>query len=734
MANHNLQASVALIDGHRQGTGFFIACDGTLLTCFHVIGDPDTGHVLCDNPKVIFGEQAYAAQVLRCSPNPRVLDAAILQLETQALPPEAALMSLAVWKTGSSPGRFKSFGFRPADQTAGLHALGEISGLIPLQNGQQVLQLSSQPGDAQQMRPGMSGAPIALQDTGQIIGMAVSVIRESEESIPCAIPIDQIARFWPALEERLLEDDLLEQLQRLFLSPLWFTDANFRHFCSQSHISAAHTGIEGAREALVQDLGDQLRGRGQVYDVINFLREYRRDIPLAHELTLPPTQRINFVNRQDELADSCGRSAIPYLLYDAPFGYGKTELLKAIERQHFLDNWICLRAGVLPGEGTARHLIASLAEQAGVSGINQSLEASAYGFMLAGALARQVSTSDARGVVLLVDQIENFDPDQIPVFLNAFLDALVKGLRGVEFRLRLAGRHVDPAWKDPRNKFDVTISSLTPFRFRYVRETLHHLFPEQSQLYLRAAHIMHLTGGHPGCMARLIRCLNFDMPPDQIIADEATFRDTVLTAADEVRATIPERLREIFDMLSLFRRYTSRLLEYLLRNGIVQYDKGADRLEEELTATYLVSRQYGFIQDDIVRRLLSIRLWLQDSENFLSLCAYARDAYVANLEYGSRRPDVLVAEALYQEARLGYFDDREALRKQFFAPGGTVERYLAYIANDADPLDAKRNLEALLTGQREGDWELRFALNYFLRDTDYTDDPLKSLLQRVRAL
>jgi len=166
----------------------------------------------------------------------------------------------------------------------------------------------------------------------------------------------------------------------------------------------------------------------------------------------------------------------------------------------------------------------------------------------------------------------------------------------------------------------------------------------------------------------------------------------------------------------------------------VQYDKGADRLEEELTATYLVSRQYGFIQDDIVRRLLSIRLWLQDSENFLSLCAYARDAYVANLEYGSRRPDVLVAEALYQEARLGYFDDREALRKQFFAPGGTVERYLAYIANDADPLDAKRNLEALLTGQREGDWELRFALNYFLRDTDYTDDPLKSLLQRVRAL
>jgi len=224
--------------------------------------------------------------------------------------------------------------------------------------------------------------------------------------------------------------------------------------------------------------------------------------------------------------------------------------------------------------------------------------------------------------------------------------------------------------------------------------------------------------------------------------NQKQYREMVLTAACQIRRSIPFALREVFDTLSVFRRYNYRLLQQMIDRKIVQYEGTAFNLERDLTATRLVRRHSGFIQDDIARRLLAIKLRWENKESFIQLCKYARDIYLEDFQHPISRPDFIFLEVLYQELQLHYYQEentsshsRAALRDRFLAGDGIVNNYLKLLTEKWG-WDARDILADLIVrlelSDEERDWEFRFAVNFFLRGKEYTNGPYTELVKVVK--
>lgn len=728
------QNVVRIQQGSAVGTGFFINRDGSLLTCFHVIREKETGKVTDREITVTFNDVEYLADCIFPSPDPQRLDMAILRLKDGHLPHEANLLPLGEWQPGAKQTHeFRTYGFR-SEHFEGLHANGEIRGFTSTKSGRQLLQLGSEAIGAEEIRQGMSGGPVYCDAVEQIVGMLSLRVKEPGETIPCAIPLGEIAAIWPPIKERLLEEELLKQLPKV-LRDKYFTEESFRLFYESLPLPDRRKYDE-LGENKFQALIEQLRNSGEVYDFINYMRGKHPNIPLHKLIELPPVHRINFVNREDELGDACGQFAPPYILFEAPAGYGKTELLKAIEQRHFRDGWLCIFVEVPKDVISAVDLINQLIGKAGYSeNLSQLPDTKAMGYTFAGFLEKQLALSDAAGIVLLVDSVERLPEDEIDPFLNDFLFAIWSVIRTL--RIRLAGRYSGFLWQKRAKEFDLTIKSLTPFRFRYVKETVRRLLPTQEEPDLCAAHLMHITGGHPGCMAEIIQRIDSSQTAEENFRiNQDNYREIVLSVANETRKSIPEKLREIFDILSVFRRYNHRLLQQIIDAGLIKYDGDAAILERALTATYLVTRKDGFIQDEIVRRLLVTKLRWEEPERFVELCEKAKQVYEQDLQTVTSRPEHIAMEGLYHELQLDYYQrdqsqtTRETLQDTFYAESGALRRYLKTLSAKPYASDIKADLKTLLQDENRS-WEFRFAVNFFLRGEQYDNEPYKGLLRYI---
>src|SRR5262249_53709887 len=89
---------------------------------------------------------------------------------------------------------------------------------------------------------------------------------------------------------------------------------------------------------------EQLRRRGLIYDLFSYLKQAGPIVSeyLNDKLSKADTQgsEIQFVNREEDLS-LADKYAPPYLLFDAPAGYGKTQLLWEIVQRYLLKGWIC---------------------------------------------------------------------------------------------------------------------------------------------------------------------------------------------------------------------------------------------------------------------------------------------------------------------------------------------------------------------------------------------------------
>jgi hypothetical protein len=723
------------------GTGFFVDGDGSLLTCFHVVRDKSNPKVTAKDLEVTFQGQTYPADCIFPSPDPSKRDVAVLQLKSRTLPPNAIVLPLDAWERKSGPDKeFRSFGFRSPDKLEGLHAKTEIRGRTDVATGLPLLQLASEAKGAEEIRSGMSGAPLYCDESDQIVGMiAVRVVEEDEETIPFAIPMEAVAEIWYPMQRRLWEESLLHTLLEILHGGDWFTQRTLRLFYESLPI-ASLAGYDTLGENKIKGLLDQLRGQERIYDFLNWLRIRRPDIPVTTLIDLPPVNRINFVNRNSERKRASATHATAYTLLDAPAGYGKTELLRAIEQDYFGLNWLCVCIDVPDDDRSAMGIIGELAKHTALPPdfFARSDSISEAGIKLSTALYSRLSSLDAPGLVVLIDNAERLPEDQIGPFLNDCLGAISRNL---ELRVCCAGRYIKSSWIRQASKAGPRFSRipLTPFRFRYVEDTVRSLFPGQNELALRAAHLMYMTGGHPGCMAEILERMDFVQPVEEHFREhQDEYREIVLKAIAEIGRPIPAHLQNVFDDLSVFRCYDYRLLQQMLASVSLDYDGQANSLERELTATSLVRRKSNFVRDEIVRRLLAIRMYWKKPRRFLELCAAARDIYRQDLDTPTGQEATIALEWLFQELQLRYHQseqgpkERAALREAFFADDGLLQQALEILRAGARWYDSSQNLLTQLEGEDE-DWEFRFFLNYFLRTDRYKQEPFETMLHSVNG-
>lgn len=747
-----LQNSVVLVKSYKVsqdekpdkiGTGFFIDEEGSILTCFHVVGDQKT-YKLHEKITMTFIGEERQVECVETVNEPNGLDLAILRAPGWHSPEEMALLPVGDW---SGPdGRFRSFGFSLSDTFEGIFAEGQIIGRVrPLSFKIELLQLTAQAVGTENIQEGMSGAPIYDETNGMIVGMINVLYKARGSHMPFAIPIEYIAGKVAFLKARLDETRLLHELQKIICNPKWFPQNSFEAFYKGAPILGLLAYDAFGEEKRYKEIVEQFRGKKQrLFEFICYLLDKRADIesPL-----LEHTHRVKFINRELERKEACDIFAPPYILFEGPAGYGKTELLHAIQCKQFQEGWVCLYLEIPDTPAVSALSLAQLmAEQVDYGkGVEHLPSLEAIGFVLGGHLQRYFPFEGGNevGLVLLVDGIERLPESEIHGFVNQFLPAFQNTLSHVKIRMRFAGRSVGSLWARNSAKLPLKILPLSPFRFKYVQETVRRLLPNCSDHDSFAAHLMSITGGHPGCMAEIIEKakVNAQTPEVFFNSEETVHKQIILKYANQIRDEIPENLRAIFDILSVFRRFNLRVLDKILSEKLIDYPYDALSLERELTATYLVKRRHGFIQDEIVRRLLVLRLRWENPQLLTELYTKARDIYYQDLVRPfSREEDYVALECLFTELMVYFYQhdnsyaNRTALKNDFFTQNGILNKYLSITKNKPDADEIKQNLLQLLNDENgEGDWEFRFVLNFFMREEKFTAQPYEELLKQIQT-
>lgn len=707
------------------GTGFLIA-ERTLITCAHVVtaalllkdsSEMPTEAVSLDFP-LITTESKFSAQVVFWQP-PQDNDGgdiAVLQLNSE--PPARAKMALLVVTDDLWGHDFRAFGF-PTHYDNGVWASGklrasEATGWILIEDVKET---------GYSVQRGFSGGPVWDEQLDGIVGMVVAADDDPARKAAYIIPSKTLIAAYPKLGDRLVRRSDLPE----------------------------YNALEGDNW---QTVIEQLRSRGLIYELFSYMK-MARVIPsnlFDKMLTKVYTQgsKIKFINREEALSLAEESYGPPYLLFDAPAGYGKTQLLWEIEQRYLLKGWICYYIETVQTVTTARDLVQTLASSANLFRRLPGLDDLRFsGEVIAEMLKTRVELAGAQGIALLIDSIERLPDEERNSFRNHFLRSLIEAFTDNTFekqrpslRIMLAGRYLSVDWKKTDWAFPLEVKSLKPFNYDIVLTAIRNSNEEYlGDLKTWAAHLVHMTGGHPGCIAEMLPLIeSIQSVEEHFVNHREAYRNVVLAIINKVRSSIPKHLQDIFDRLSVFRRYNVRLLRSMIETGVIPYDNGAVKLEQELTSNFLVNRRNKFIQDEIVRRLLAIRLRWTNPDLFLWLCERARNIYKSDLDGMNTDTENILVEAIYQELQLAYYQSnqdveaREHLRQAFLGENGVVQQYIGVLAAkpSLDHDDIKLNLKEMLADKSsDWDWEFHFTVNFFLRSDHYTDEPFETMMHYI---
>lgn len=761
-----LRQSVVAIrepEGKVLGTGFFIGNDGSLLTCFHVVGNKETGELHQKTFHIYFQGNSYPANCIYVSPNPKRLDVAILRLNSGELPKGAVLLPLGKWEAKLEADReFITFGFRSADQFMGLFARGIVRGkvevdIVVVRVTAPLLQLSPQSPGQEEIRPGMSGAPVFYLGKQRVVGMVTTRYMEREkgsENIPLAIPIDAIAEVWQPLRNRFHEQELYDQLLHVLSPAGWFTSWALERLTEELPPFFGVDIKELDRQDLHNSLLQHITNRRQFYTFIHWLQRKYPQIPVE-DLVLPISY-YPFVNRRDELNEIM--EAGPYTVLDAPTGYGKTALLRRAEIEYARKEWLCVYVEIPDEPATCIGIAANFQEIVGGMGITARTSENEIGRELAERLLQvkadldvknhqnHLEITESAGITLFLDNLERLPDGELVKLIEDFVASIFDTFRGKGIRLRVcfAGRNVGQRLESIDTSIPLNIIPLKTFDFDIIKSTIAEAaVTSATDAQLRAAHLMHVTGGHPGCMAYILKAMNFAWPPDLYFQEHAKeHKKVILDTARQVNELLPADLRASFEVLSFFRRFNYQLLEQIVEKGLIDWPKNdSRRLADRLTQTYLIRRDEGFLQDEIVRRLLTIRLRWEEPKKFLELYKSAQEIYEANLQ-NDYYAQIIALESLFISLQLGYYryddryhllrepklDERKVLKDNFFSSNSTLIKYLEVLAKKPNAPDIFADFMVAL----EKDKEFVFTLNYYLRQDTYNSDPYQELQSHLK--
>jgi hypothetical protein len=464
----------------------------------------------------------------------------------------------------------------------------------------------------------------------------------------------------------------------------------------------------------------------------------------------PPTsQRIPFTNREDEIKLVLSSFAPAYYLLDAPAGYGKTELLKELERR-FQEpperNWRCAYVSI-EEQSTLADLVTKLAGKLDVTPA-QDPELP-WGWRLGGALQRQWENAPKEGLALLIDLEKRPALSLLKELLEEFIPAIQDSLRALEFfeknhnrfRVILAGRYLAASKEIRAASLQLKDLRLTPFDYSVIRDSAGEYLAGHKEDGIKqlAAHLVYLSGGHPGCIAQILEMYKkMGVIPDTFLKffGKRIWRKIVCGVVDDVRSEIPEGFKgfhKVLDRLSVFRYLDSAILKRIIEEDKISEVNSGHNLADKLTATYLFTRKGRFLRDDITRRLLAIRLRHEMPEEFLAHCQKAQKMCADRMqEPNVQRPEMWVIEYLFQslQQHANTVQDknwRRTIREEFFKD---VSKALQMFVKGIPP-EKWEDEQYAVNQAMEEDWEFRFTVNYYLREDQYSDEPYNELQRQI---
>jgi hypothetical protein len=502
-----------------------------------------------------------------------------------------------------------------------------------------------------------------------------------------------------------------------------------------------NTGQENALCLLLRVLRDRTDQRDNRHRELTELIQR-----LACEGLPPP---IPFINREDEIRVLLD-SHVPYYLVDAPAGYGKTALLKRL-KSHFEERgWLCAYAAVKE-HSTLVEVVTSLADDLGATNfLNRALlPVQRLGIALVRCWGARVL--NITGVILLID----FDKKPAPALFKEIVEKLIPVTQdnlkilnffrdGVKFRVILTGRHLVGRKEVRTDKLRLQPVLLKPFDYVVIRESArqyltNHADDTVSQI---AAHLIYLTGGHPGCVARALEMYrDSGLSPDLFVEfySQDICKNIVAPAINAIIKGFPESFPDfrsvVFERFGVLRYADHVILDYIAQDELSNIE-GGYALEAKLLATYLFKRSGRLIHSDAIRRLLVIQLRQESPHKFQKLCHWAQ-SMCENRLYDPRvqAPEKWAVEYLFQAlqqyaAHIQDKKQREVARSTFFGEHLPKSLHLLTQARNL-PSQVLQEEINFLTYAMQSDWEFQFVVNYYLRDTRYTNIPYRQLKAQI---
>jgi regulator of sigma D len=740
----NLRCNEDVLQGDINGTGFFIGSND-VITCYHVIESA------CQQANsqigICYQGVTYKAKILFVSPQPERLDFAILQIDDRAFTQPSHLVPIGKGRHLSMPTEFLACGFGQGHpKGAPLLATGKILGTIDQHPEFQYWQLSQESSNNQQMRGGMSGAPIYSTETREIIGMFVEYDEAKYGITPYALNFAIIGEVWPPVQRRLNENELYHQIND---KNIWKIGGNITR-SQLFDLFNTFLGTPPPTNALDHELVDcfleEIHRKECSSDLLEYLKTRHPTIALGE---IKRGRAIQFVNRTEERQLAIGDQSPTFIFFESPYGYGKTTLLFEIRNEYFKRGWLCIRINCtesrIRSHGSfIRHISKALnIEVTDNETIDEFCES----------IIDHIDKLKVSGVLILLDNADQISDKVIaPIYeiIHELYTLFNNNRNRVGVKLMAFGKAKGSTWEEQARSsgHNLEVLVLSPFEFRYVSMAVRDALPKQSDHETYAAYVLYLSSGHPYLIDQIIQKLKtcYYSIPQFFKEHSAEVESITQEITQQAKASINQdahELREVFSKIAVYPVLGHKLLEYMIQGGV--FGNAFTYDEFDLVGKLLKTRYYvwqdGFIHDDIVRCLLSNDLRRSNQPAYVEACLYAKEIYqkyirnrveglsyvlLAALEVELHLIDVKLPGDTPDEcsARLDYFfNNCLPIYWEMIAEKTTDQRViLANLKQFLDPESASKN--KIVSA-------FRFLINFVLRQTQYSDRPYQMLREAI---
>jgi hypothetical protein len=475
-------------------------------------------------------------------------------------------------------------------------------------------------------------------------------------------------------------------------------------------------------------------------------------------------ERVPFTNREDEIekiTSTPSESFTTYYLVHAPSGYGKTDLLLELDKWFKSKKWHHAYAVISDSEPLSK-----LAKDLAVNlrlrkfDVNKKIRP---GLNLGGEIISYYSNNSSKhkGLILLIDIDKTTSETILSEIINEFIPDIYKNLyqttnfKGgrIQFRIVLAGRNL-AASKEIKFAEHLRFVEipLSPFTYKVIKTTVdkYLIDYDPTERHKLAAHILFITGGHPGCMAKILELFKkrSDLVDEFFVNCKEDIKRIILLEIVTIKADIPKGSNVFSNMLEALMAF--RYVGFFALDAIrLMYDKEGEfkdnlSLEAKLQESYLFTRDQYVLHDDVVRRLIMASLRASDQETYVNYSKHAREICEKYLRGHEeiKSPPIWVIEYLFQwlqENSINNIDNevtREKLRFEFFEKilPYSLELFLSRHPklSKEQCIDDKLALLSELRSERH--WEFEFAVNYFFRIDAYANTHYQELLKRIEEL